>query len=112
MIADQDNVFFCLLSLRFSPLVPGWFISIASPLTPVPLWQFVLATLLGVCPVSLVAVKTGATLTRLESGEGGLVENGKHVGLLLLLAALAALPAFYQRLKAKQYSTTGLKGFR
>mmetsp|Transcript_59610 Transcript_59610/g.140393 ORF Transcript_59610/g.140393 Transcript_59610/m.140393 type:complete len:316 (+) Transcript_59610:183-1130(+) len=112
MILNQDSVFFCLLSLRLSPLVPGWFISIASPLTPVPLWQFSLATLVGVFPVSLVAVKTGATLSRLESGEESLMANGKHVGMLLILAAFAALPALYQRLKAKQDSPLSAKDFR
>jgi len=107
MIQNQgDNVFFCLLSLRMSPLVPGWFLSIATPLTPVPLWQFVLATLVGVVPVSLVAVKTGATLSRLGAGEEHLLANGQHVGMLLVLAALAAIPAVVQRWRG-QHTNSG-----
>jgi len=93
-------------SLRMSPLVPGWFLSIATPLTPVPLWQFVLATLVGVVPVSLVAVKTGATLSRLGAGEEHLLANGQHVGMLLVLAALAAIPAVVQRWRG-QHTNSG-----
>ena len=44
----RDNLFSYLLFLRISPLLPNWFINIASPILSVPFPHFFFATLIGV----------------------------------------------------------------
>jgi len=42
-----SNLFFYLLFLRISPLLPNWFISLASPILDIPLSTFAAATFIG-----------------------------------------------------------------
>lgn len=44
---NQSNLFYYLLFLRITPLLPNWFVNIASPLVDVPFKYFFLATLIG-----------------------------------------------------------------
>jgi uncharacterized membrane protein YdjX (TVP38/TMEM64 family) len=53
--ANRHNLVFYLLFLRVSPLLPNWFINIASPVIGVPLKDFVIATLIGVCSPLVLA---------------------------------------------------------
>jgi len=97
MMMGSDNLFFLVLSMRVSPMIPAWFLNISLPLVPIPLWQFAAATLIGAFPASLLAVETGAALSRLEAGEDLLKPSPKQVFLLFLLALVAAVPALSRR---------------
>jgi uncharacterized membrane protein YdjX (TVP38/TMEM64 family) len=54
----RGDLFFYVFALRVTPLLPNWFINLASPHVGVPLTTFWLGTLCGVgkqAPVSLIA---------------------------------------------------------
>lgn len=65
--SHRDNLFFYFLFLRISPILPNWFISVASPLINVPLHIFASATFLGLMPGNYFHVTTGMTLHSLTS---------------------------------------------
>lgn len=44
---NQGNLFYYLLFLRITPLLPNWFVNIACPLVDVKFKYFFLATLIG-----------------------------------------------------------------
>lgn len=46
----ESNLTYYLLFLRISPLLPNWFLSLASPIVGVPLRTFFVATLFGLVP--------------------------------------------------------------
>ena len=67
---QRDNLIYYLLFLRVTPLLPNWFINIASPILNVPLSKFALATFIGLMPMNVVHVKTGLMLNDLQSVGG------------------------------------------
>jgi len=44
----RDNLFWFMLFLRISPMLPNWFVNISSPIVGVPYFIFFLATLIGI----------------------------------------------------------------
>lgn len=52
---NQSNLFYYLLFLRITPLLPNWFVNIASPLVDVPFKHFFFATLIGTSVLWLYA---------------------------------------------------------
>lgn len=44
---NQGNLFYYLLFLRITPLLPNWFVNIACPLVDVKFKYFCLATFIG-----------------------------------------------------------------
>jgi len=57
---NADNVFYFILSLRMSPLLPNWFINAASPVAGISLRQFSVATFFGLMPINFLHVQAGA----------------------------------------------------
>ena len=45
--AHRHNMFWYMLFLRFTPLVPNWFVNLASPLVGMPYLYFLTATFFG-----------------------------------------------------------------
>ena len=45
--AHQHNMFWYMLFLRLTPLVPNWFVNLASPLVGMPYIYFLTGTLFG-----------------------------------------------------------------
>lgn len=89
-IKDQHgNLFWYLLFLRITPLLPNWFINISSPILDIPLVYFVLATLFGLMPLNIVHLRTGLILSEVN-------QIGKfdfmQVIWLFLLGFVALLP--------------------
>ncbi|EKX36792.1 hypothetical protein GUITHDRAFT_145528 [Guillardia theta CCMP2712] len=66
------------------PMIPAWFLNISLPLVPIPVWQFAGATLIGALPASLLAVETGAALSRLEAGEDLLKPSARRLSVKLM----------------------------
>ena len=91
-VKDADNVFFFVLSLRLSPMVPSYFLNIAMPFAPVEVWQWALATVIGSIPGSMIQVEAGAAIARLDAGEDVLRPSAKHVAILLTLTVFAMAP--------------------
>lgn len=91
--AHKDNLFNFLLFLRISPLLPNWFINIASPILHIPYTYFFFATLIGISPQTFIAVNAGSTVTKITD------PNAKLFGVrtwftLLSIAMLALVPIF------------------
>jgi uncharacterized membrane protein YdjX (TVP38/TMEM64 family) len=59
-----------LLSCRLNPLIPYFLENLYFGRTRMPLWQFWLVTLLGMLPITILYVMTGAELAQVESYEG------------------------------------------
>jgi uncharacterized membrane protein YdjX (TVP38/TMEM64 family) len=92
----RHNLFFYLLFLRVSPLLPNWFISVASPILHIPLLHFFMATLIGLMPANYLHVTTGLTLSQLQSINEATV-NKKAIATLFVVAFLALLPTLFRK---------------
>jgi uncharacterized membrane protein YdjX (TVP38/TMEM64 family) len=64
--SHRSSIFNYLLFLRITPLLPNWFINLASPVLGIPYKPFALATLLGIMPLTILTVRAGLTLQELE----------------------------------------------
>ena len=62
IIDNMHNLLFYMGFLRITPLVPNWFINIASPMVGVPITTFATATFLGLIPMNLIHINAGITL--------------------------------------------------
>ncbi|CAM6117240.1 unnamed protein product [Calypogeia fissa] len=56
-----------MLFIRLTPILPNWFINVASPLVGVPWRDFVIGTTVGLTPASIVGVKAGGILSKINS---------------------------------------------
>uniref|UniRef100_A0A915D014 Transmembrane protein 41B n=1 Tax=Ditylenchus dipsaci TaxID=166011 RepID=A0A915D014_9BILA len=54
---QKENLFNYIVFLRVTPILPNWFINVASPLLDVPLKPFFFGTLAGVAPPSFCSFK-------------------------------------------------------
>lgn len=59
---NKADLFWFLLFLRVSPVLPNWLINIASPLVDVPASVFFFATAIGITPATYIAVSVGRAL--------------------------------------------------
>jgi uncharacterized membrane protein YdjX (TVP38/TMEM64 family) len=90
--ANRDNIFFYMLFLRLTPLLPNWFINLTSPVVGVPVTSFALATLLGQMPMNILYWNCGKTFFEAVD-EGSLQLVGRDmVGAVALLGVAALLP--------------------
>ncbi|KAG7387975.1 Transmembrane protein 41B [Phytophthora boehmeriae] len=91
---NQQNLFYYLLFLRITPLLPNWFVNIACPLVDVPFKYFFLATLIGLVPANFLHISTGATLNSAAGASGG--SNAVNFAVLFLLQFVALLPTLFK----------------
>ncbi|MDP2437746.1 MAG: VTT domain-containing protein [archaeon] len=82
-----------LLFLRATPIVPNWFINIASPLFGVPYSSFAIATAVGIVPAVFTFVQAGVTLHELTSS-ADLSRTWQSLALMFALGFLCLLPTF------------------
>jgi len=101
---NADNMFYFMLSLRMSPLLPNWFVNAASPVAGVSLREFALATMFGLMPINFLHVQAGLTIGYAHSLSSAL-QNYQRVMLLLGLSLLALVPVY---LKAQRRRAAGL----
>ena len=57
-LQPMSKVFF-FVSLRVSPVIPAYLLNLAAPLTPLPVFHFWLATMVGCAPHAVVTVSAG-----------------------------------------------------
>lgn len=91
---NQSNLFYYLLFLRLTPLLPNWFVNIACPLVGVPFKYFFLATLIGLVPANFLHISTGATLNSAAEASSG--SNVISFAVLFLLQFVALLPTLFK----------------
>jgi len=99
----RDNAFSGLVVLRLLPVFPFWLVNLAPAALGVSLRIYVLATLLGVIPGSIVFASLGNGLDHLlaqgKTPDLSLIRDPQILGPLLGLAVLAALPMLWRRRK-------------
>lgn len=99
----NKNAFQYILMLRLFPIFPCWISNIASGALNVPVKTFVIATIIGVTPASVIYVMAGRGLGKiLASNQTFSLSSLLTPSLLIPLVALAILsiiPVFYKGLK-------------
>lgn len=73
-----------MLFLRLTPLVPNWFVNLASPIAGIPLPIFMIGTFIGLMPFNYIHVNTGLTLNTIT-------KFGASTNQLLILGGLSVL---------------------
>lgn len=66
-VTSFDSLLYCIIFLRITPVLPNWFINIASPVFDVPIYPFFFGTFIGVAPPSAFYIQAGAMLQKLTS---------------------------------------------
>jgi uncharacterized membrane protein YdjX (TVP38/TMEM64 family) len=68
--SNRKNLFWYMLFLRLTPLIPNWFVNLGSPLVGMPYKYFIIASIfgiyyfiiLGLMPNNFILIQTGLTL--------------------------------------------------
>lgn len=106
-VALQENQWSALLIMRFLPILPFFLVNLIAASVGVRLRPFVITTMLGIIPASLVFTSIGAGLGDvLAAGEApdlGIIFTPPILLPLLGLAALAALPVLVKVLRGKEF---------
>lgn len=92
----QDSLLSYMLFVRLTPILPHWFVSIASPVVGIPYYVFVAATVLGHVPMNLIAIHGGATLSSLHGIQD--LYTFKNVMFLICVAVIALIPICWKRI--------------
>ncbi|KAH9622466.1 hypothetical protein KSS87_019482 [Heliosperma pusillum] len=90
-IAIERSGFKIVLLLRLVPLLPFNMLNYLLSVTPVPLWEYVLATWLGMLPITLVLVYVGTTLKDLSDVTHGWQELSTSRWVFLILSILVSV---------------------
>jgi uncharacterized membrane protein YdjX (TVP38/TMEM64 family) len=102
----RENALNYLLFLRLIPVFPFWLVNLVPAFLGVPLATYVLATLVGIIPGSLVYASVGNGLgTVFEAGgrpDLGIIFEPEIILPILGLAVLAILPVAYKKIRAGQ----------
>ena len=101
----RENSFQYLLALRLVPAAPFWVVNIVPALVGMKLSSYALATLIGIIPGTFVYVYVAQgfdhILSQGDAPDLSSLTDWQIIGPLAALGALALLPIFIKRLKAK-----------
>ncbi|KAK0159652.1 hypothetical protein PV327_010746 [Microctonus hyperodae] len=95
IIKHKDNLLNYMLFLRMTPLLPNWFINLASPVIGVPIIPFSVGTFFGVAPPSFVAIQAGQTLNKLTSSTDAW--SWTSIIILCIFAFVSLVPVLFKR---------------
>jgi uncharacterized membrane protein YdjX (TVP38/TMEM64 family) len=102
----RDNALSYLLFLRLIPIFPFWLVNLVPAFLGVPLKTYVLATLVGIIPGSLVYASVGNGLGVVFEAGGrpdlGIIFEPQIILPIAGLGVLAILPVAYKKIKAGQ----------
>ena len=96
---NKDNLFYYLLFLRITPLVPNWLLNLSTPIVGVPFKYFFSATMIGLIPANIMHVSMGSEISKLEK----IGFDFKILGFLLLLGLLALIPVWVKKYFGKKF---------
>ena len=86
------NAFFYLLALRLIPLAPFWVVNIVPAYTQISLYQFLIATFLGIIPGTCIYIAVGQSFNNvLAAGKIPTFEALASLDIILPLTGLGAL---------------------
>ena len=99
----RENAFSYIIVLRLLPVAPFWLINLALGLIDIPLATFVVASFLGILPVSLIFASIGSglneTFARHLPLSPHLILQPKFLLPLIALSILSLGPVIYRRLR-------------
>ncbi|CAG5105634.1 Oidioi.mRNA.OKI2018_I69.chr1.g2309.t1.cds [Oikopleura dioica] len=95
----SDDLFNYILFLRITPFLPNWFINLTGPLVGVPLKPFFWGSVIGVAPLSMLAVQAGQTLYTLTSTSDTV--TFKSIIFVVISAIASVLPIYFKRKDSK-----------
>ena len=102
----QKNAFSYLLFLRLVPVFPFWLVNLVPAFLNVGTTAFVVATVLGIAPATIVFNSVGSGLGSVLDAGGtpnlGIVFEPQIMGPLLGLAVLALVPVFIRKVKERR----------
>lgn len=81
---NQNRIFYFMIFLRVTPLIPNWFVNLSSPIAGIPLSIFYFGTFIGLMPFNYIHVNTGMMLNNIT-------KFGASFNQLLGLAGLSLL---------------------
>ena len=88
-----------IVGLRITPLLPNWFVNLASPVVHVPLHTFFVGTFFGVMAPSVFHVRAGVALDQLvkpsDALDWGAVLSLCGLGLLTVLPTVPRVNNFF-----------------
>ncbi|CAI4224261.1 unnamed protein product [Auanema sp. JU1783] len=98
---QRGNLLSYIVFLRVTPLLPNWFINIASPVIDVPFWTFFWGTFLGVAPPSFLYIQAGSTLEQMT--HTNVAWSWNSILLLSFFAIISLIPVLWNnRNKSKK----------
>ncbi|KAK9766870.1 hypothetical protein K7432_003730 [Basidiobolus ranarum] len=97
--AHREHLLNYLMFLRITPILPNWFINIASPHLGVPIYTFFTATCIGVVPISFLHVQAGVAIHQLSSGQEITLFNITTILTILVAGFLSLAPVFLKRMR-------------
>uniref|UniRef100_A0A915INF9 Transmembrane protein 41B n=1 Tax=Romanomermis culicivorax TaxID=13658 RepID=A0A915INF9_ROMCU len=89
-----------MIFLRITPILPNWFINLASPVIQVPFQPFFWGTFLGVAPPSFLAIQAGTTLHQLTSSSDAV--SWKSMLVLCVFALGSLVPILFKKTLEKK----------
>ena len=96
------NGFHFILAARLFPLVPAWAVNIVPVIFPIPLNRVLVATFLGLLPLSFVVATLGHQVSSIAAAAEFALSDVLTPQLLLALAALAALALLAPLLRVRR----------
>ncbi|CAA3021237.1 SNARE associated Golgi family [Olea europaea subsp. europaea] len=90
-VAIQRSGFKIVLLLRLVPLLPSNMLNYLLSVTPVPIWQYMLATWLGMMPITIALVYVGTTLKDLSDVTHGWNEFSKTRWAFIVLGLVVSV---------------------
>ena len=103
--SQKSNIFFYLLFLRLTPLLPNWFINLASPIIDIKFIYFLFATMFGLIPANWIYVNMGKTVTKISNDSmksGMIVLDYTTMAGLFTLALVSLIPIVIKNYCIKQ----------
>jgi len=103
------NAFTYLLALRLIPVAPFWVVNIVPALTRMPFGSFLLATLIGITPGTVVFISIGRgfdhILSQGQTPDLAVLTSPPILLPLAGLGVLALLPALYRHIVQRRKGT-------
>ena len=93
--ANDGNLMNYMIFLRLTPVVPNWFVNMASPIVHVPYRYFMWATFFGIMPATGICINAGLTLS--EMGDEDHPIGVRAMAILFSLGCLALIPPYLKR---------------
>ena len=84
-----------MLFIRVTPVLPHWFVNVASPIVGVPFHIFLIATAIGHQPMNFITVQAGAALSSIENVSD--LYSPRNVAFLMAVGLLALIPVVFKR---------------